>query len=121
MSSSEKNNEIDEDLDLLDDSQSSGAKPLKIPYFLQKDKVIITTPAHDSGNDNIATEAQKIDAVLEKIKGELVNSGKILVPICQENKILGLFRKGRFTMLEKVMFLLYIMILKVFSVKLCIL
>ena len=100
ISSSEKNNESYDGFNVVDENQSLVPKPLKIPYFLKQDKVIITTPAHDSGNDNIATEAQKIDAVLEKVKDKLVNSGKILVPICQENKILGLFRKGHFTMLE---------------------
>lgn len=75
-------------------------KPIQIPYFVKKGNLIITAPAHDSRNDNIATDARKIGEVLDKVQGKLDNGVKILVPICQENKILGLFRKGHFTMLE---------------------
>ena len=79
--------------------QNGQPKPLKIPYFVQKGNIIITTPAHDSMNDQ-GSDAQKIGEVLRKVQGKLQDGGKILVPICQENKILGLFRKGHFTMLE---------------------
>lgn len=70
-------------------------------YFNVKDRnYIVSTPAHDSTSNNLATIAQPIENVLENVKDELKENTSILVPICQMRKILWIFPRNHFTFLE---------------------
>ena len=87
--------------------REDGGKECSYYFENSNNKTIVTAPAHDSSDENIATSAAKIVDVLNNTKDQLQKNKSILVPICQLNNysFFGLFnipffKRNHFTYLE---------------------